>query len=255
MSYIHSAAREGFGSGAGAYERGRPDYPAAAETWLRDTLGLAPGKRVLDLGAGTGKFTARLVDTGADVVAVEPVAAMRQRLAQTLPSVTTLDGSAEAIPLPDASVDALICAQAFHWFATSAALAEICRVLHPGGMLGLIWNTRDERVPWVAGLTEIMNAHEGNAPRFYTGAWKKPFPFRGLGDLFEASFPHGHTGMPEDVIVNRTLSVSFIAKLPDAQREKVANQVRALIASEPSLAGKAEVTFPYVTLAYSARKL
>jgi SAM-dependent methyltransferase len=255
MSQISTIARQGFQSGAEAYARGRPDYPPELAGWLTDSLGIRPGRRVLDLGAGTGKFTRSLAATGAEVVAVEPVDAMRARLSAVLPAVTAFSGSAEAIPLPDAALDAVVCATSFHWFATPAALAEIIRVLRPGGRLGLIWNLRDESVPWVARLSALLAPYEGDAPRAYKGAWKAAFPFPGLSPLVEARFVQPHTGPAEDVILNRTRSASFIAVLPDAQREAVIEKVRALIAAEPSLRGKAEVTFPYVTVAYSARRL
>lgn len=254
---LHVSAREGFQSGAATYERGRPDYPAEVETWLRDTLGLGPGKRVLDLGAGTGKFTKHLLATDAEVVAVEPVVAMRERLTAAFSGVRALPGQAEAIPLDDAAVDAVVCAQAFHWFATPAALAEIVRVLRPGGHLGLIWNVRDETAPWVAELTRIMTPYEkaSGAPRFDSGAWRQPFPFPGLSPLGEQRFTHVHVGPPEQVIVDRVLSVSFMASLPADERERAAMRVRDVIARYPELAGRTEVTFPYATFAYSAAKL
>jgi SAM-dependent methyltransferase len=152
-------------------------------------------------------------------------------------------------------VDALICAQAFHWFATRAALAEISRVLKPGGRFGLIWNMRDERDPWVAAITEIITPYEGDAPRAYKGTWKSAFPVPTLSPLELQRFAYGHTGSPEDVIVNRTLSTSFIAKLPHAERETVARRLRELIATHPDLSGKTEVTYPYVTEAYAATRL
>ncbi|WP_245442530.1 class I SAM-dependent methyltransferase [Methylobacterium terrae] len=147
MSDLHPAAATGFASGADTYAKGRPDYPAALSTWLREALRLGPGRAVADLGAGTGKFTGLVAATGADVTAVEPVDAMRARLAASLPGVAALAGSAEAIPLPDGSLDALVCVQAFHWFSTPAALAEIRRVLKVGGRFGLVWNVRDEAAP------------------------------------------------------------------------------------------------------------
>ncbi|KMO30320.1 SAM-dependent methyltransferase [Methylobacterium tarhaniae] len=247
MSDLHPAASSGFAAGAGTYARGRPDYPAALGAWLRDALRLGPGRSVADLGAGTGKFTRLLAATGADVTAIEPVDAMRAQLAASLPGVTAHAGSAEAMPLEEASLDALVCAQAFHWFSTRAALAEIRRVLKVGGRLGLVWNVRDEAVPWVAELTAIMNAHEGDAPRYHTGAWRDPFPAEGFGPLHEEAFPHGHRGAPEQVILDRTLSVSFIAALPESERARVADAVRGLIARTPELAGRDEVTFPYRT--------
>lgn len=255
MTTMHEAANKGFQSGAEAYARGRPDYPPAVAGWLREVLGIGPQSRVLDLGAGTGKFTASLVATGAEIVAVEPVAAMRARLAGALPTVTALAGSAEAIPAADAAFDVVVCAQSFHWFATPAALGEMVRVLKPGGRLGLIWNMRDESVAWVKQLSDLLARHEGDAPRAYKGTWKQVFPFPGLSELNETQFTQPHIGTAEDVLVNRTRSTSFIAALPEAQREAVLDEVRALIAAEPVLRGRPEVTFPYITFAYAATRL
>lgn len=259
---IHHAAADGFGSQAEAYARGRPDYPQALADWLRDEIGLGAGRRVLDLGAGTGKFTALLAAACGQVaaacgqvVAVEPVEAMRAQLAARLPQVEVHAGTAEAIPLADASCDLLTCAQAFHWFATPAALAEIRRVLAPGGELLLVWNVRDESVDWVAALTEIMTPYEGDTPRFHSGAWRRVFPAEGFGPLAETAFDYVHAGPAEQVVVDRVLSVSFIAALPDAERARVTERLRALVAGHPALAGGAEVRFPYRTLAYRARRL
>ncbi len=252
---IHHTAAEGYQVRAETYVSGRPDYPPEVAAWLREELGAAPGKRVLDLGAGTGKFTPRLVATGADVVAVEPVAAMREQLIRLNPTVQALEGSAEAIPLPDASVDAVVCAQAFHWFANARALEEIQRVLKPGGVLGLIWNVRDETVPWVAALSRILTPHEGDAPRYVSQKWRRLFPAPGFTPLRERHFPNAHAGSPERVIVDRSLSVSFIAALPAPEQARVAAQVRELIAATPELAGKETVISPYDTAAFSCTKL
>ena len=140
MSRIHEAAAVGFARGADAYERGRPEYPADALEPLR----LSPDLTVLDLAAGTGKLTRPLAASGARVIAVEPVAEMRAALPS---SVETLDGTAESIPLGDGSVDLVTVGQAFHWFDGDAALAEIHRVLRPGGRLALVWNRRVEDAP------------------------------------------------------------------------------------------------------------
>ena len=253
-STIHHAASKGYVGAADAYVRGRPDYPPELAGWLREDLGLGPGRTVLDLGAGTGKFTPRLVATGAAVIAVEPVAAMLAKLSAALPAVRALEGTATAIPLPDASVDAVVCAQSFHWFATRLALLEIHRVLKPGGRLGLVWNMRDARVPWVARLDAIVNRHEGDAPRYYTGAWLAAFPFEGLGPIVARHFSQGHTGTPEDVILNRVRSTSFIAALPQDERAEVDVELLALIATSPELAGKDLVTVPYETAAFSLAK-
>ncbi|MEN5090658.1 methyltransferase domain-containing protein [Pseudomonas protegens] len=247
---IHQAAADGYKNAADTYVRGRPDYPAEVDSWLREELGLKPGRVAVDLGAGTGKFTRRLLATGAQVIAVEPVAAMRARLAAALPEAQALNGTAEAIALKDASVDVLVCAQAFHWFASTAALDEIQRVLKPGGKLALVWNLRDDRVPWVAHLDSIVNALQGDTPRYYTGAWRQAFPHPGFGPLHEQHFSQGHSGTPEDVIFNRVRSTSFIAALPQAERDAVDRQIAALIASEPQLRGKSQITVPYETAAF-----
>ena len=120
----------------------------------------------------------------------------------------------------------------------------------PGGVLGLIWNVRDESVDWVVQLTTLITPYEGDAPRMASGEWRKLFPARGFGPLHETRFLHGHSGPPERVIVDRILSISFIAALPADERNSVATQVRNLIASTPSLAGQPEVTFPYYTAAF-----
>jgi len=252
---LHRTAASGYTLTADSYLRGRPDYPPSIGAWLSDTLGLGPGTAALDLGAGTGKFTPRLLATGADVVAVEPVAPMLQILKRTLPQVRALAGSAGAIPLSDASVDAVICAQAFHWFANADALTEIHRVLKPGGKLGMIWNRRDGNVDWVAKLDRIVNRYEEDTPRYYTGAWRSAFPHPGFGPLREQHFGHGHTGSPEDVIVNRVRSTSFIAAMPAAQQAIVEADVRALIDGHPVLAGRREITVPYETNAFCVTKL
>jgi SAM-dependent methyltransferase len=255
MSTIEKAAAEGFKAGADAYVRGRPDYPAALSSWLRDAMRLGPGRHALDLGAGTGKFTPLLIATGAHVSAVEPVEAMRARLAATLPDVAALGSTAEAIPMPNGSVNAVVCAQAFHWFATRAALADIHRVISPGGRLGLVWNWRDETVPWVAKLGALITPYEGNTPRFNSGRWRDVFPAPGFSDLEETRLPHVHTGPAEQVIIDRALSVSFIAALPKDEQAALVARIRKFIDSEPDLAGKPQVSFPYVTLAYAATRL
>src|SRR5262249_54933891 len=126
-----------FGTAAGAYAEHRPDYAQAAVSWALET---APGPRVLDLGAGTGKLTGTLVALGVDVVAVEPDPAMLAELHRSLPAVRALPGSAESIPLPDASVDAVLSGNAMHWFDMDLAGPEIARVLAPGGVLAGLWN-------------------------------------------------------------------------------------------------------------------
>lgn len=255
MSEVHHAAADGFAAHADAYARGRPEYPPAAADWLRDDLRLRPGATVADLGAGTGKFLSSLRRTGATMLAIEPVVAMREKLVEANPDVCALKGTAEAIPLPDACLDALVCAQSFHWFANPRALAEIRRTLKPGGRLGLIWNVRDESVGWVAAITDIIAPFEGDAPRHHSGRWRDAFPAEGFGPLTARSFRWSHEGDPENVIVDRTCSSSFIAALPPRQHAAVAARLRALVAGAPSLAGRARVAYPYVTETYWTERI
>jgi ubiquinone/menaquinone biosynthesis C-methylase UbiE len=147
--------RFSFGAAAAAYAEHRPDYARAAVRWA---LERAPGPRVLDLGAGTGKLTAVMAALGADVIAVEPDPAMLAELRRALPDVRALPGRAEAIPLPDASVDAVLVGHALHWFDMAVAGPEIARVLVPGGILADLWNVFDDRFDWVAGLERVSGS-------------------------------------------------------------------------------------------------
>jgi SAM-dependent methyltransferase len=244
---IHRVAAEGFGAAAEAYERGRPGYPGEAVTHLVRVLGIGPSRTVLDLAAGTGKLTALLVPTGATLVAVEPVDAMREQLQTRLPTVPALRGTAEAIPLGDHSVDAVVVAQAFHWFDEERALCEIHRVLRPGRSLGLVWNVRDQSVDWVGRLTDILEPHAGDAPRHRSGKWRSAFDRADLfGPLKERSFPHAQE-VTLDGLVDRVLSTSFIAALDEPTRARVARQVVELARSHPELTGRERFTLPYRT--------
>lgn len=255
MKQVHPAAQTGFSTASATYVSGRPGYPAALKDWLADILGEGAGKRIVDLGAGTGKFTAVLVETGAEVIAVEPVQPMRERLQRSFPEVLALKGTASEIPLKSACADAVFCAQSFHWFATKAALREIARVLKPGGVLGLIWNMRDETCDWVAQLSKILLPYEGETPRFYHGDWRSVFPAEGFTGLQELTFEHTHEGTSETVVIDRMMSISFIASLPREKRDDVERQLRGLLKSCPELRDEIPISFPYQTLVAWCKKL
>ena len=244
---IHDVAARGFARVPDEYERGRPSYEPEIVACLTDVLGLRPGRRVLDLAAGTGKLTRALVPTGAALVAVEPVAEMRARLEAAVPEARVLAGTAETIPLEEGSVDAVTVGQAFHWFRGGEALAEIHRVLRPFGRLALVWNRRDDHARWVARLTEIMEPYRGNAPAYRGGAWRAAFERTELfGPLEHRRFRLEH-GLDREGVVARVLSVSFIATLPEAEREAVAARVRTLLASDAATRGRDRLVLPYVT--------
>ncbi|WP_323990384.1 class I SAM-dependent methyltransferase [Pseudomonas canadensis] len=255
MTGVHTSAQQGFSTQAVTYAQGRPDYPRQLTGWLADTLHIDALSSVIDLGAGTGKFTRLLSTLAPTLIAVEPVAAMGAQLTKLLPDVRLVNGTAESIPLPAASADAVVCAQAFHWFSTEAALAEIHRVLKPGGRLGLVWNVRDESVDWVSAITDIITPYEGDTPRFHTGRWREAFTGKYFSEPEMTCFPYSHVGSPQEVIMDRFLSVSFIAALPEASKAVVTAQLQALIDTHPSLKGRDTVAFPYQTQAYVCHRL
>lgn len=230
-SELHPATH-GFELSADAYERGRPGYPAAAVDWLVERLGIGPGRSVLDLAAGTGKLTRLLVPTGAEVIAVEPIAEMRAKIA----GARVLEGTAEAIPLADASVDAVTVAQAFHWFRTDDALREIHRVLRPGGGLALVSNVRDEANPLHAAVSELLAPLERDVPRGRRRDWAHV-----IGATETASFPHEQL-VDEDGFVERFTSVSFVASAPAGVRAGIEADLRALARAEGI-----PIRLPYVT--------
>jgi SAM-dependent methyltransferase len=252
---IDRTAAKGFSAGAAAYQRARPDYPPDAVAWLVRELGIAGGSTVVDLGAGTGKLTALLPPIGARLIAVEPVAAMRDRLRASLPTVAIVAGIAEAIPLSDGSVDAVAAAQAFHWFDGERALAEIRRVLRPGGALGLMWNMRDRSSPWVRELSALVDAYGDAIRRHETEEWRSAFERpTGFSPLRSAAFPNVQE-VDEAQVVDRVASTSFIATLPDDERASIADRVRALVRSHPDTRGRATFDFPHVTRVYRCERL
>jgi ubiquinone/menaquinone biosynthesis C-methylase UbiE len=224
---VHPSAATGFARSVEAYERARPEYPPEAIAWLADELDLRAGRTVVDLAAGSGKLTRPLAALGCEVIAIEPVAEMRAAIG---PTARALDGTAEAMPLPDDSADAVTVGQAFHWFDGPRALAEIERVLRPGGALALVWNRRpSESSALHAALTEIMAPYRGDAPGHASGAWREAFAGR---ELTERQFEFTQR-LDADGLADRAASTSFIAALDDAEREPLLTRVRALAPDGP----------------------
>ncbi len=249
---IHESAAKGFAAAADAYERGRPTYSAEAIDRLIAELGIGPGKRVLDLAAGTGKLTRQIAPAGAEIVAVEPIDEMRAKLI-ALPGVEALAGTAEDIPLPNHSVDAVVVGQAFHWFDGIRAVSEIRRVLKPGGAVGMIWQARDPSLPWIVKLEEIIDRIDDGHPRYRTGHWRDAFDLTALFEpIQEAVYPYVQRGSPE-TIVDRVASISYVASLPAELREPYLDEVRDLLASDPATAGKDVIELPYTSHIYWTR--
>jgi SAM-dependent methyltransferase len=232
-----NAQAASFGAAAGIYERARPAYPDEAVDWL-----LSPGaRRVLDVGAGTGKLTRALAARGLAVTAVEPSDGMRAELARVLPGVTVLAGSAEEIPVGAGTADAVLLAQAWHWVDPARAVPEVARVLGPGGRLGLVWNIRDERVNWVAELTGIIHTETYTDNGSEAPVIGPPFgPVERLD--VEWSMP-----VTADRLVDLVASRSYIITMDPAGRAERLRRVRELVATHPDIAGATEFPLPYVT--------
>lgn len=250
MGIETSALAASFDDAAKVYAAARPGYPADAVDWLVPST----AQDVLDLGAGTGKFTQALVRPGRVVTAVDPSPKMLAELAARLPEVRTVVGSAERIGVPDASADVVTVAQAWHWFDPGPASAQVARVLRPHGRLALVWNMRDESVGWVAGLTRILAKfgddgagrhghveHDPKAgPEFgsrqrYVTSWSQPMTLPGLLDL--------------------VASRSYAIVLPPKRRTMLLDAVADLVAADPDLRGRETFDLPYVTYCYAFERL
>jgi MOSC domain-containing protein YiiM/SAM-dependent methyltransferase len=250
---IHESAAKGFAAGADAYERGRPSYSPEAIAHVVRELRIGPGKTVLDLAAGTGKLTRELVPSGAQLIAVEPIPEMGAKLAAAVPTAEIRDGTAEAIPAENHSVDAVVVGQAFHWFDGIRALSELRRVLRPDGGLGLIWQSRDGSVPWVAKLNEIIDRADDGHPRFRTQAWRQAFDLTALFDPLEkAEFAYVQRASA-DALLDRVASISYIAAMSRERRQVVLDDVRQLLANDPATAGEEVIDLPHRVHVYVTR--
>ena len=229
-----------FGGVAEAYERGRPTYPAEAVRWM---LGEQP-LTVLELGAGTGKLTRVIAQLGHDVHATDPDPAMLQILEREVPGVRTAEASAEDIPLADASVDAVIAAQAFHWFDLDQALPEMARVLRPGGRICLVWNYRNEKIPWVRRLGTMIGSQENQQDPAQALIFSELFGF-----VEDKEFAHWQV-VDRESIQDLVLSRSNVAVL--GERERAAKLAEVLAFYNEYGRGMDGMQLPYVTRCYRA---
>jgi SAM-dependent methyltransferase len=253
--------RLAFDSAASEYEQGRPGYPADAIDLLAAELRLDERSTVVDLAAGTGKLTRDLVGCFGRVIAVEPLDAMRAELERQVPGAEALDGRAEAIPLPDASANAFLVAQAFHWFEGSAAVEEIARVLRPGGGLGLLWNTTPWELregPWFSALDDVLERSRADLStlrRHGSGQWAKVFEGRApFGPL------RGRTlANPREATVDEFLagfaSRSYVASMDASDRDELLAEVRALLGRADAPIEGGRVAIPMRTDVYWTRLL
>ena len=247
-----------FGAAAGAYAEHRPDYAQAAVCWALEP---APGPRVLDLGAGTGKLTGSLLACGAEVIAVEPDPGMLSEVRRVLPGVRSVQGRAEAIPLPDASVDAVLAGNAMHWFDMATAGPEIARVLGPGGVLAGLWNVLDDRVSWVAGL-ERVSGSAAVGPRDTLSNWRSATAHLHLardgsaahfGSPERAEFVHGQRRNADSLVATIGTRAGVLV-MPEQQRHATLDRIRAFLASRPETA-RGQFILPMLTAVLRVHRL
>ena len=248
-----------FGAAAAAYAEHRPGYAEAAVRWALEPVRDGRPVRVADVGAGTGKLTATLIGLGAEVTAVEPDPQMLAELRRTMPEVRSVPGSAEEIPLPDASLDAVLAGQAMHWFDMNRALPEIARVLRPGGVLAGLWNVDDDRVGWVAGLAEISKRKSSITLTTWRASAAKSRQEQLLGqasDLFSAAevgeFGHGQARTADSLLA--TIGThSHLLVMEEAERARLLARVGDFLRSQPETA-QGEFTLPMVTVGLRVRR-
>jgi SAM-dependent methyltransferase len=246
---VHTTAARGFKDGD-LYERGRPDYPTETITALR----INAGSVVADLGCGTGKFTRMVSASGAHVVGVEPLPAMLATFRPRNPRTPVVAGTAEHIPLKEASFDCVVCASAFHWFRHDLALPEIHRVLKTRGLLGIVWNRRDKLEGWAADFWQITEAHRQDTPGYRTGEWREALERSTLFGPIEEHWFDNVQRAGVDGVLARVGSISFIETLPADERRRVMEHARDFLEWHPDTRGRDVLELPYRTVVYAAQR-
>ena len=235
-----------FGAAADHYEAARPDYPFEAVAWMLQQLPHG-SRRIADVGAGTGKLTRVLADApDAEVIAIDPDPAMLAALRREVPGVPTFLGTAEEMPVPDASLDAVVLGQAWHWVDPVAASAEIGRVVRSGGTLGLIWNTRDSRTEWVRRLTAIMHSSAAEVMLDEHGP-SVAAPF----DELDSEGWEWLRPITRAQLHRMADSRSHLITASDSERLRIHGEMDELF-DELGLSGEQPIDLPYVTRAFRA---
>ena len=252
---LHPAAEQGFSCAAELYQQVRPNYPQEIVHWLLEDLKITPQSTVIDLGAGTGKFLAYLQQASANIIAVEPIAEMLEQLKIVHPEVQTQQASSDRIVLNSNSIDAILCAQSFHWFANIETLTEMYRLLKAHGSLGLVWNQRDETVDWVKALADLLKPFEADTPRFHSHEWQNVFEQQKLFQhVSKKVFVQHQIGTVENVVSKRLLSTSFIAAMPLDQQLEMKQKIEDIVQQYTGKTAQDQIQFPYITYAFHYQK-
>lgn len=252
---IHHSAQQGFSQTAELYQKARPSYPTEITHWLQQALHLNQHSKVIDLGAGTGKFIPYLQQVTPHIQAIEPIAEMLEQLQQQYPNIECIQTDSKKLKIPHSSIDAVLCAQSFHWFADQASLKAIYQVLKPQAQLGLVWNQRDTSIDWVKEIADFILPFEGDTPRYHRGTWCEVFKNTSLFKFISVqTFPLYHTGTVENVVIQRLLSTSFIAAAEPTTKAYIRTEILNIIKKYLKKDLHDTVSFPYVTHAYHYQK-
>ena len=268
---INCVAERAYSSNANAnlYEISRPSYPHESINFIvtyinnnthNNNNNNNNNVKILDLAAGTGKFTRLLMPFFNDIVAVEPVPEMIKSFSNILPSIPIHQGTATNIPLKDSSVNVVVVAQAFHWFANKEAIKEIHRVLSPGGYFFLIWNMEDSGANWVKDLRDAYEQFDGIIPQYRLGSWKSVWEHDKDESLFRLplshqSFDWNMPGNNKDMICNRVKSKSYVSCLDETIRNELLCKIERILDEHRLFDTKDAIDFPYVTDVYWTIKL
>lgn len=247
MGATRSRRETGFGTGAARYASSRPGYPDEVVDAVLTHLDLRCGDRVVEVGAGSGAFTGALLAAGLQVVAVEPVAAMREQLATRHPTADVRDGTAEDLPLGDGEIDGYVAAQAFHWFDAQRALAAFDRVVVPGGRAALVFNHRDIRPAWMAAWDELVEGAREGGPSASSETWRTALDTAALVEEVTRLVVDNPHPQPRAAVIDRFRSSSAVASQPPERQAELVAAFEAILERDPELAGAEEITVPYRT--------